>query len=261
MVVSCPPAPPAGDVYGLLTGTLPPTHLASLAPTLRPPLTWRGSASRSASSITDTWAVLLNTSRFWFNYRHSANILLLYQALRARGVPDSNIIVMNADDHACSPRNSYPCTLISEPLSETHPGRYHPDTGRFTTIPPSAQDNLYRDVEVDYFGDEVTPQTFYDVLLGRSREGTASHRVLASSPTSQVLVYVTGHSHADFIRFQDRDAVTSTDIGDLLKEMHRQGRYRDLLWIADTCEVGVVGRHGSDACFFLFSFCSHPPFR
>ncbi|PKI41346.1 hypothetical protein CRG98_038232 [Punica granatum] len=44
-----------------------------------------GSASASVSSSSETtmhtnnWAVLVCTSRFWFNYRHMANTLSLYR--------------------------------------------------------------------------------------------------------------------------------------------------------------------------------------
>ena len=53
----------------------------------------------------DTWAVLVGTSRFWHNYRHTSNVLAVYRALRQQGLPDSNIVLMVAEEHACDPRN------------------------------------------------------------------------------------------------------------------------------------------------------------
>ena len=44
-----------------------------------------GSSSSSSSSSQgagDTWAVILSSSRYWLNYRHSANALAVYQAVR-----------------------------------------------------------------------------------------------------------------------------------------------------------------------------------
>jgi len=44
------------------------------------------------------WVV--DTSRFWFNYRHIANTLSMYRTVKRLGIPDSHIILMLADDMA-----------------------------------------------------------------------------------------------------------------------------------------------------------------
>ena len=48
-------------------------------------------AAAAASTSTNTWVVLASTSRYWFNYRHTANALSIYRIVKAAGVPDSNI--------------------------------------------------------------------------------------------------------------------------------------------------------------------------
>ena len=62
---------------------------------------------------TNNWAVLVDTSRFWFNYRHVANVLSIYRSVKRLGIPDSNIILMVADDMACNPRNPRPATVFN----------------------------------------------------------------------------------------------------------------------------------------------------
>ena len=37
---------------------------------------------------TNNWAVIVDTSRFWFNYRHAANVLSIYRSVRRLGIPD-----------------------------------------------------------------------------------------------------------------------------------------------------------------------------
>lgn len=70
-----------------------------------------GSASSSqpqAPPEGETWAVIVSSSRYWFNYRHTANALAVYRSLRDLvGVPDDRIILMLADDHACAARNRF----------------------------------------------------------------------------------------------------------------------------------------------------------
>lgn len=36
----------------------------------------------------NNWAVLVDTSRFWFNYRHVANVLSIYRSVKRLGIPD-----------------------------------------------------------------------------------------------------------------------------------------------------------------------------
>ena len=93
----------------------------------------------SKSRHTNNWAVLVDTSRFWFNYRHVANVLSIYRSVKRLGIPDSQIILMIADDMACNPRNPRPATVFNNANENI---------------------NVYGDdVEVDYRGYEVSQLT------------------------------------------------------------------------------------------------------
>lgn len=113
-------------------------------------------ALRSAAALsqphpihTNNWAVIVNTSKFWFNYRHAANALTLYRLLKQRNIPDSQIILMLADDIACNARNVYPASIFNDDQQRV---------------------NVYgEDVEVDYRGNEVTVETFIRVLTGTTQ--------------------------------------------------------------------------------------------
>ncbi|KJH46805.1 LSM domain protein [Dictyocaulus viviparus] len=80
-----------------------------------------------ATGHTNNWAVLVCTSRFWFNYRHVSNVLALYHTVKRLGIPDSNIILMLAEDIPCNPRNPRPghfllnCTCLLLDLTGRHP--------------------------------------------------------------------------------------------------------------------------------------------
>jgi hypothetical protein len=90
-------APGAAAVPGAGAGAGAPHGAAP--PPRRPP---------GGANHTSNWAVLVCTSAYWYNYRHMANTLSLYRTVRRLGVPDSNIILMLADDVACNARNPYP---------------------------------------------------------------------------------------------------------------------------------------------------------
>ena len=64
-------------------------------------------AGRAGAAPSNNWAVLVCTSRFWFNYRHVANTLAMYHTVKRLGIPDSQIILMLADDMPCNARNAW----------------------------------------------------------------------------------------------------------------------------------------------------------
>ena len=63
-------------------------------------------AAGAGEGHTNNWAVIVDPSRFWFNYRHVSNSLGIYRTVKSLGIPDDQIILMLADDMACNPRNS-----------------------------------------------------------------------------------------------------------------------------------------------------------
>lgn len=49
---------------------------------------------RSSSQESDLYAILISTSKYWFNYRQSTNIMLIYHKLKEYGVQDENVCMM-----------------------------------------------------------------------------------------------------------------------------------------------------------------------
>lgn len=49
-----------------------------------------------SSNHTNNWAVLVCTSRFWFNYRHMANALSVYHTAKRLGEPRNLVHVPHA---------------------------------------------------------------------------------------------------------------------------------------------------------------------
>ncbi|KAJ0792565.1 putative legumain protein [Helianthus annuus] len=182
--------------------------------------------SLSSSSIThaavhtNNWAVLVCTSRFWFNYRHMANTLSLYRTVKRLGIPDERIILMLADDMACNARNKYPAQVFN---NENH------------------RLNLYGDnVEVDYRGYEVTVENFLRVLTGRHENAVPRSKRLLSDEGSHILLYMTGHGGDEFLKFQDSEELQSHDLADAVKQMKEKRRFKELLIMVDTCQAATL---------------------
>ncbi|XP_021732874.1 putative GPI-anchor transamidase [Chenopodium quinoa] len=178
------------------------------------------SSSTSTTMHTNNWAVLVCTSRFWFNYRHMANTLSLYRTVKRLGIPDERIILMLADDMACNARNKYPAQVFN---NENH------------------RLNLYGDnVEVDYRGYEVTVENFMRVLTGRHEDAVPRSKRLLSDEGSHILLYMTGHGGDEFLKFQDSEELQSHDLADAVKQMKEKHRFKELLIMVDTCQAATL---------------------
>lgn len=158
-----------------------------------------------AAEHTSNWAVLVSTSRFWFNYRHLANVLSLYRTVKRLGIPDSQIILMLPDDMACNPRNAFPGTVYSNADRAV---------------------DLYGDnIEVDYRGYEVTVENFIRLLTDRVGEEMPRSKRLLTDDRSNILVYMTGHGGNEFLKFQDAEEISAFDLADAFEQMWEKKRY------------------------------------
>ncbi|KAL8712575.1 MAG: hypothetical protein Q9220_003106 [cf. Caloplaca sp. 1 TL-2023] len=183
------------------------------------PLTF-ATSSAPTTPHTSNWAVLVSTSRFWFNYRHLANVLSLYRTVKRLGIPDSQIILMLPDDMACNPRNAFPGTVYNNA--------------------DRALDLYGTNIEVDYRGYEVTVESFIRLLTDRLPAEFPRSKRLGTDSGSNVLVYMTGHGGNEFLKFQDSEEIGSWDLADAFEQMWEKRRYRELLFMIDTCQANTL---------------------
>ncbi|KAM3438565.1 hypothetical protein MY1884_007866 [Beauveria asiatica] len=177
-------------------------------------------AATALSEHTSNWAVLVCTSRFWFNYRHLANVLSIYRTVKRLGIPDSQIILMLPDDMACNPRNAFPGTVYS-------------NSDRAV--------DLYGDnIEVDYRGYEVTVENFIRLLTDRVGEEMPRSKRLLTDERSNILVYMTGHGGNEFLKFQDAEEIGAFDLAHAFEQMWEKKRYNEILFMIDTCQANTM---------------------
>lgn len=178
---------------------------------------------RASCAHTNNWAVLVSTSRFWFNYRHLANTLSLYRTVKRLGIPDSQILLLLPDDMACNPRNAFPGTVYSNADRQT---------------------DLYgTNIEVDYRGYEVTVENFIRLLTDRWPADVPASKRLNTDSGSNILVYLTGHGGDQFLKFQDSEEIGAWDIAHAFAQMHEKKRYNEILFMIDTCQANTMFKH------------------
>ncbi|KAF1825350.1 uncharacterized protein K489DRAFT_387343 [Dissoconium aciculare CBS 342.82] len=180
---------------------------------------------------TSNWAVLVSTSRFWFNYRHLANTLSLYRTVKRLGIPDSQIILMLPDDMACNPRNAFPGSVFNDKSRQLD---VYDDKGTSENLAGMGG------IEVDYRGNEVTVENFIRLLTDRWPASHPTSKRLMTDDRSNILIYMTGHGGNEFLKFQDAEEISSFDLADAFAQMWEKKRYHELLFMIDTCQANTM---------------------
>nr|POF15356.1 gpi-anchor transamidase [Quercus suber] len=208
-------------------------HLLSALPTALLALL-ASLATPTCATHTSNWAVLVSTSRFWFNYRHMANTLSLYRTVKRLGIPDSQIILMLPDDMACNPRNAFSGAVFNDKSRQLD--LYDEKKGEESGGGGGGGGGI----EVDYRGNEVTVENFIRLLTDRWPAGQPTSKRLMTDDRSNILIYMTGHGGENFLKFQDSEEISSFDLADAFEQMHEKQRYHELLFMIDTCQANTM---------------------
>lgn len=178
-----------------------------------------------AADTVDNWVVIVSTSRYWFNYRHLANALSIYNTVKKLGIPDSRIIFLNTLDIINDDRNPLRGEMYS---SES-------------TSPLS---NLVdRDLEIDFSGNEVNVELFARLLTNRLPASIPKSKRLLSTNNSNILIYMSGHGGDEFFKFHDAEELSASVLADVFHEMHLKQRYRSVLLVLETCQAVTMTNH------------------
>merc|ERR1711981_1022058 len=163
------------------------------------------------------WAVIVAGSSGYDNYRHQADACHAYQIMKARGIPESNIILMAVDDVANDDRNPFPGKLFNKPTADGVPGK-----------------DVYAGCKIDYKGSAVTPENFVKVLTG-----TGSGKVLKSTSEDNVFVNFVDHGGVGLIGFP-RTTMHKDELQGALKTMKSKDMFKRLVFYLEACESGSM---------------------
>ena len=169
--------------------------------------------------LKDQWAVLVQGSNEWKNYRHQADVLNVYQMLKHYGWDDDHIILIISDDIANNRYNIYPGEV------------------RTSTDSP----NLYKNAVIDYNSDTLNVTDISKILLGQK----SSHlpKVLETNDQSNVLFFWSGHGCLKGAKYRANAFVwrnggqllTDEDFRNVLQTMRNEERYRKMLLLLEPC--------------------------
>ncbi|KAI6177892.1 Peptidase C13 domain containing protein [Aphelenchoides bicaudatus] len=165
-------------------------------------------------------AVLLSATRDFEDYHHEANVAHAFHLLKDHGVKEDNIIVMSYDGIVNDKMNPFPGKLFNKPNSQ----------------------DLYKDLKIDYNGENVSAQNMLAILTGdvnALNATTGGERVLKSTKDDKVFVYSTGHGGKGFLSFKDTAdleyALYAKELIAALHKMNEKNMYSELVYYYEAC--------------------------
>lgn len=178
---------------------------------------------------TDNWAVIISPSTTWSNYRHQADAFAMYQLLRNHGYQDDHIVLVVEDNLAYYESNKYPGEIYVE--------RGDADKGALVN------DDVRKNVVVDYHFNDLKPEDIADIMLGRQSERLP--HVIKPTETSNVFFFWSGHGgNREGPLWGNEDATEyfgTQRIHDIVSEMNNQNMYRRMMFAIETCFSGKWG--------------------
>ena len=177
-------------------------------------------AGISYPALTAQYAVLVQGSNGWNNYRHQADVLSVYQMLKTKGFDDDHIILIIDKALASDAMNPEPGIIRAE------------DGGN----------DLLAGCSMDYDNADISPSDISNILLGVKTDKTPV--VLPKDAGQNVLLFWSGHGHNHANNGADELVWRNADVGrgmtaDLLRQtislMHQQGHYRKMFVLTEPC--------------------------
>lgn len=176
-------------------------------------------------ALTDQYAVLVQGSNGWNNYRHQADVLNMYQLLRKSGYNDDHIILILDKALATDKKNAEPGIIRAA------------DDGP----------DLMTNAVIDYDNATLTPSDISNILLGKQ---TATTPVVLPKDTGQnILLFWSGHGHnhasngADELAWRDAGSgqgMTANMFKETISQMEANGHYRKMLILTEPCFSEVI---------------------
>ena len=177
-------------------------------------------AGISYPALTAQYAVLVQGSNGWNNYRHQADVLSVYQMLKTKGFDDDHSIIIIDKALASDAMNPEPGIIRAE------------DGGN----------DLLAGCSMDYDNADISPSDISNILLGVKTDKTPV--VLPKDAGQNVLLFWSGHGHNHANNGADELAWRNADVGrgmtaDLLRQtisqMQQQGHYRKMFVLTEPC--------------------------
>ncbi|ORM40441.1 putative Fe-S cluster assembly factor [Babesia sp. Xinjiang] len=190
-------------------------------------------------------AVLVSTSRFYYNYRHVGNVAAIKTNLHNLGlVPGRQTVSMVPETCLCHPSNTYPGRIyVTKSVDRTsYSGEIENDDAN------AFLEHMY----IAYRSTAVRLHNFRFVMTQRfpkkyplSSRLAIKYRIELEYTEPQFdlpthIVYMTGHGGDRYFQFQAKDVIAASDIELYVTEFFVKHPNVHTLMISDTCQASTL---------------------
>ncbi|EPR78114.1 GPI-anchor transamidase [Spraguea lophii 42_110] len=145
------------------------------------------------------FAVLINTSVGYTNYRHATNITVFDKILKNNGFTENDIIFLTQENFSTEERSPLPYYL---PFN----------------------------IECNYKPMNFTTNTILNILSG-------NHPKFININDSNLLIYICGHSSSEYMRLHNRSIISPIDIRNAIAKSSKY--FSNIFIIFDTCYAEI----------------------
>ena len=165
----------------------------------------------------DNWAVVVSGAGGYHNYSIQSVSCRITHMLIKNGVPADHVIHLSLDDITWDEENPLKGKLFAS--------KNGPD--------------VRKDCQIDYYGpDEDTKANWFHVMKGE-QDAVGGKKVLKSTKDSNVFVYYIDHGNTGIVAMPD-ETVYADELNAVLKHMHDNGMYRELVFYMTACHGGSM---------------------
>jgi len=169
---------------------------------------------------------LYNSSHSFNNYRHSTSTHLMAQRLRDWGITEEKLIVVEGTNFDSDPRNVWPGTL--------YPAFDQTNANESVNIIDSRSR-----IDAQYV--DVSEEHIMRVISGAlPRYASPRQKVLRPEPDDVVIIFLTGHGGANFIKIREFDEIDGLGINTALRTLDARHGFGKLFFIGDSCQIATL---------------------
>jgi phosphatidylinositol glycan class K len=129
-----------------------------------------------------------------------------------------------AEYHACESRNAYPGEIVLSELG---------------IILRTCQENI----DINFQESDFHNYQLLDIFRGRKLNQFNGFRQLNSDKNSRIVVIITSHGGENFIKVRNFLVVLTDELNRTLNEMYIKGKYKEIIFVLDTCEGYTLYNH------------------
>lgn len=182
-----------------------------------------------------TIAVLINTSKNFFNFRHTSNVFTLNYSLKNLGIEPENIYIFQRENLFEDPRNTKKYQLISTDQNKSIDNKTDKSINKnMVQNNDKSIDRIFinKNESVEYKNVPTYPLTEHFIL----NLFFLRHKFLYKLNNSDSLIfYMCGHAREEFFKISDRFFIFKNDIMRAIYYLSK--RLSKVLIILDTCQA------------------------